>query len=367
MNSLSEGALSVLERVYSEETGLFPFTNRLAGGGYRSVFDHPQTVLSTVNCLLGLREAARHAPDHPFLKRTADMTRTFLRSHEDAVVDAGVVGLLTVLLAEDPEEDPAALARVLERVRRLAGDDSALRRFTVQQMSWLLWGAVSAARRGLAEAESAAHRLFDAMTARFVKPGEALPRHTMGAPRGGIVSFGASVYYLRSLYGYGCLFGSSGAHAGFDRGVSALLAGQGPQGEWPWLVACKDGRPLEYYPVFSVHQHSMSMLFLFPAHSRGLPGISPAIDRSISWVAGRNQLGQPMVRRHPFFIYRSHERKAAVARPERFLRARAMLLSGRTAELVPKGRLRVNTECRSYELGWILYVLSASGDLAGID
>jgi hypothetical protein len=43
-----------------------------------------------------------------------------------------------------------------------------------------------------------------------------------------------------------------------------------------------------------------------------------------------------------------------------------MLLSNQRAGLVPDARLRVNTESRSYELGWILYVLSGAGDLAGI-
>lgn len=366
MNSLSEGALSVLERVYSNETGLFPFTNRLVGTGYRSVFDHPQTMLSTVNCLLGLQEAARHAPDHPFLERVGEMTRAFLGRHEDAVTDPGVLGLSAVLLAES-EERPEALGRVLARVRAIAGDESQVAGLTVQQVSWLLWGAVATARSGMTQAEPVAHSLFRTMADRFLTPGDALPRHAAGGLRGGLVSFGASVYYLRSAHEYGRQYQSAEALGLFDEGVSALLSAQGPQGEWPWLVSCKDGRPLDYYPVFSVHQHSMSMLFLFPGRPRGGAEIATAIDRSISWITGANQLGEPLVRRDPFFIYRSHERKALLPRGERFLRARWMLLSGRRANVVPNGRLRVNTESRSYELGWILYVLSASGDLAGID
>jgi hypothetical protein len=294
------------------------------------------------------------------------MTRAFLRSHEADVVDPGVLGLLALLLAEG-EEHREAWGRVMSRVRAIAADQSQLGRLTVQQVSWLLWGAVASGRRGMAEAEPAAHGLFRTMADRFRRPGDALPRHTTGGLRGGLVSFGASVYYLRSAQEYGCQYESAEAMALFDRGVSALLSAQGPQGEWPWLISCRDGRPLDYYPVFSVHQHSMSMLFLFPARPRGGAGFPGAIDRSISWIAGANQLGEPLVRRDPFFIYRSHERKAWLPRHERFLRARRMLLLGRRAELAPNGSLRVNTESRSYELGWILYALSGSGDLAGID
>jgi hypothetical protein len=153
----------------------------------------------------------------------------------------------------------------------------------------------------------------------------------------------------------------------FRKGVETLLSAQGPQGEWPWLISSKDGRPLDYYPVFSVHQHSMCMLFLLLARQESMAGISEAVDRSMAWVAGENQLGRPMVRAEPFFIYRSVERASRQTRAERFLRARFMLLSGRRAGLVANDGVTVNTECRSYELGWILYALSGSDDTAGLD
>jgi len=366
MNWLCHGALSVLERVYADDTGLFPFTNRLDGKDIRSEFDNPRTIRSTINCLLGLKVAARHWPGHAFLSRTWDMTRSFLRRHEDGVDDPGDIGLLAVLLAEHPG-DPEPLHRALARLRAIAADDGRLARLNVQDLTWLLWGAVSVSGQGLADADPIADLLYSALTTRFVRPGDVLPRHVLGRGRGGFVSFGASAYYLRSTYAYGERYASEAALDRFDRGAAALLAAQGPQGEWPWLIGCRDGRPLDYYPVFSVHQHGMSRLFLFPAQQRNISGVSDATALSLAWLTGANQLGLPMVRRGPFFIYRSIERKAILPRAERFIRARRLLLSGGRGEPVGNDRVAVNTESRSYELGWLLYALSGSEDVAGVD
>jgi hypothetical protein len=365
MKSACDGALSFLEAVYSEPTALFPFTTRLVGGEYRPDFQNPRTMRSTVNCLLGLVEAARHRPDHPILARTPDRVLRFLALHENDVVDPGDLGLLAALLAQSGVDGRAA-ERALARVGALAGDEDRLRGLNVQDLMWLLWGALAACDFGVSGADVVARRLFSALDGHFLRRGDVLPRHLASPWRGGLVSFGASVYYLRSIYLYSKRFQSGKCLEMFRRGVTALLSAQGPQGEWPWLVGCEDGRPLDYYPVFTVHQHSMSMLFLLPALSEGMEGVGPAIARSLAWVGGANQLGRPMVRDDPFFTYRSFERQAVFPRAERFLRARRMLLTGRRAGLAPNGRLTVNTESRSYELGWLLYALAGAPDIAEI-
>lgn len=369
MNSLCEGALSVLEQVYAEDSGLFPFTSRVDGRGYRSVYDHPRVLLSTINCLLGLEEAARHSPDHPFLRRAGEMTRTFVRLHGHEVVAPDDLGLLTLLLAEsdDAAVHSDELDRAVRSVGALADGESRLRRLNAQEITWLLWGAVSAGRHGRGDAERAAHRLFAALTTHFLRPAAVLPRHTLSPGRGGLVSFGASVYFLRAAYEYGKEYDSRLAMELFDRGVAALLNAQGPQGEWPWLVSCENGRPLDFYPVFSVHQLSMAMLFLFPAQHEEKAGVPDAIDRSMEWITGKNQLDRPMVQHDPFFIYRSMERRARLARVERFLRARRMLLSKRPGALAAEEDLVLNTESRSYELGWLLYAWSHADGIAGVD
>jgi hypothetical protein len=104
--------------------------------------------------------------------------------------------------------------------------------------------------------------------------------------------------------------------------------------------------------VFAVHQDSMAMLFLHPALDRGVPRIAKAIDRSVAWDFGENELATPMFVEEPFFAYRSIERTERAPRLRRYARSRlaARAPAGREARVV-----RINDECRSYHLGWILF------------
>jgi hypothetical protein len=366
MNLLCIGALEFLESVYSEDSGLFPFTTRLVDGSYRSVFDHPMTARSTINCLLGLQEAARHAPEHPFLDATERNTERFLRIHEASVSVPADLGLLLLLLSGS-ELERSSSARVLGRIRAMVTDDRQVRAMNVQDVSWLLWGAVAAAKNGLSDAEPVAHALFTLLSEAYLPPGVALPAHETRRGRFGIVSFGACTYFLRVVHEYGKWCNNSAAVARFRHGVHTILMAQGPTGEWPWLLSNRDGRPLDFYPVFSVHQNSMAMLFLLPALEEGVTQVEPAIVKSMSWLGGKNQLGLSMLRDSPFFIYRSFERKGIAPRAERFLRAVLVNVSKRRAHLVGNEKLVVNRESRSYELGWILYVQSGKSPLSVLD
>lgn len=366
MNNLCHEAASFLEKVYSEDSALFPFTTRLVGLDYHSVYDHPMKIRSTINCLLGLQEAASHAPDHPFLQLTEHHTERFLRLHESTVSVPADLGLLLLLLSGGRWDDRIT-RRTLARIQTMLRDGRAVGHMNAQDVTWLLWGAATAAQIGVPDAEPVAHQLFTILSNQFLPSGAVLPRHRARPGRFGIVSFGTSAYFLRAVHDYAGWCDSTRAADLFRRGLDAVLASQGPTGEWPWLLRNTDARPLDFYPVFSVHQNSMSMLFLFPALDDGIPDVQPAIQKSLEWMFGRNQLDVSMVRSDPFFIYRSFERKAGLPRTERFLRALWVGASGHRATLAANQRLVINRESRSYELGWILFAQSGNQTLAGLD
>src|SRR5206468_5926508 len=139
--------------------------------------------------------------------------------------------------------------------------------------------------------------------------------------RRNVVSFGSTVYYLRALYEYGTTFDHRISLELFDRAVQSMIDVQGPLGEWPWLIDVASGRPVDPYPIFTVHQDSMSMLFLHPALDRGAPRAREAIARSLAWVAGENEVATPMIRREPIVAYRSLERRDLAPRVRRYLRS----------------------------------------------
>ena len=100
----------------------------------------------------------------------------------------------------------------------------------------------------------------------------------------------------------------------------------------------------------------MSLLFLIPAMKLGV-NCKNAIYKSYKWLLGENQLKIKMISKNPFFIFRSIEKRSQ-KRIHRYLRCLANQVAKSTATLVSNGLVTVNKECRSYHLGWLLYVWS---------
>jgi hypothetical protein len=222
----------------------------------------------------------------------------------------------------------------------------------MQDLAWLLWGAAAASRAGVGAGTDVVRDALALMTRGLVDPGTGLPRHAASRYRRNVVSFGSIVYFLRALHEAAVTLEDERLDARFERAVSRVVGFQGPQGEWPWMIDCRRGRPFDFYPVFAVHQDSMAMLFLHPALDRGLPDVAKAIDRSVAWDFGENELAAPMFAERPFFAYRSIERTERLPRLRRYARSRLVA----RAPVAPDARsVRINDECRSYHLGWILF------------
>ncbi|MDX6471261.1 MAG: hypothetical protein QOK22_77 [Gaiellaceae bacterium] len=338
---LVEGALDFLPRAWDEERALYSFSATLGPAGELvQDWSHPQTVRYTINSLLGLH-AAQGAGALPAIE-------AFASRHASQISSPADLGLFAVLTAECGDDARAASA--------LAGIDSAATlpsvRLNMQDLGWMLWGACACARAGVSGGDAAARRLLDRILEEFVHPRTGLPVHSLRPYRRNVVSFGSLVYFLRSLHEAAHALGDERAAVRFRDGVERAIAVQGPPGEWPWMIDVARGRAFDRYPVFGVHQDSMSMLFLLPAVAAGAPGASQAVERSLRWVHGENELGLRMVVDEPFFFaYRAIERDERAAKARRYAR----WLAHGAAEAAPAGSLRVNRECRSYHLGWILY------------
>ncbi|HEU4975484.1 MAG TPA: hypothetical protein VFT50_10385 [Baekduia sp.] len=356
MNTYCEGALDYLAHAHDPERALFSFNSVLGPAGeIVNDFDHPQTHRYTINTYLGLREAERHGGDVPWLGPVDAAVRRYVDQHYEGLDSHADLGLLCVLLADVDPGHPA-VGRSLEQMAEAVRDpDAAARRFNLQDLAWMLWGA--AATTGDDRAEPLARNLFALIRSRFVDERSGLARHSVARWRANLVSFGSTVYFLRAMYEHATRFGDEEARRLFVEGARKVMAIQGPEGEWPWMIDTRTAVPVDLYPVFTVHQDSMAMLWLFPAAQLGVEGVAEAIDCSFAWNLGRNELGTSLVCHEPcFWVYR------AVERDERFGRVRRYVRSlGRPATRYPSrsAKVRINRECRSYHLGWVLYVWSS--------
>jgi hypothetical protein len=335
------GALDFLPRAWDDERALYSFSATLGPGGELvQDWSHPHTVRYTINSLLGLH-AAIGTDALPAIE-------AFGSRHASQISNPADLGLFAVLTTECGDLAGAASA--------LTGIDAATAlpavRLDMQDLGWMLWGACACARAGVPGGEAAARRLLDRILDEFVHPLTGLPLHSVRTYRRNVVSFGSLVYFLRALHEAARTLEDERAAVRFREGVERAIALQGPQGEWPWMIDVARGCAFDRYPVFAVHQDSMSMLFLLPAVAAGLPGASQAVERSLRWVHGENELGVRMAVDEPFFFaYRAIERDEHAAKARRYAR----WLAHADAGAAPTSSLRVNRECRSYHLGWILY------------
>jgi hypothetical protein len=360
LGELCSSSAALLRRMYDPHTGLFPYSTRTADGAtLRHDFEHRHTVRYTINSLLGLQRAGSTGPAL-FPGTTAELVDRFLELHGDAVHDPADLGLLLLLLVEGGRE-PSLLEETVIRARE-AGLRPDRRGLALQELCWLLWGTSAAARSGVAGAETLAHELFWLLDSAYVDRDSLLARHSLSRYRSRIVSFGGTAYFLRAAYEYAALSGATRPRQLFQQGLRTVLALQGPQGEWPWMLSVRTGIPLDFYPVFGVHQDSMAMLFLLPALDDGLAEVGDAIGSSLAWSRGANELGEPMYGREFFFAYRSIRRSEAFFRERRYLRSLARAVTNRPGTRTRPQRLMVNRECRSYHLGWILYAWGGRPD-----
>ena len=365
LGELGSASATLLRCMYDPDRALFAFSSRLGDRGVEHTFDHPQTIRYTINTLLGIQRAAKSDGEDPLLQGSGWMVDRFLELHLEQTSNPADLGLLLLLLAEGGR-DEQLLSQVVDRISATLESRSA-GAFTIQELGWMLWGSSVAARLGAPKAEEVAHGVFGLVDERFVDPESLLARHNLSRQRSRVVSFGGTVYFLRSVYEYGILSGTPRPARLFESGVRAMLELQGPRGEWPWMISVRTGIPLDFYPVFGVHQDSMAMLFLLPALDDGLVDVESAIARSLAWSLGDNELGEPMYGRDRFFAYRSIRRDQLLFRERRFARSLARALVDRPGSLTGRRGVAVNRECRSYHLGWILYAWAGRADQPGLE
>lgn len=366
MNWITGECAKTLLQMYSPELARFCATSSVAEGALESSWDDPLSVRYTINTLLGLARAGLLSQEE---WRSVDPLNAFLSAHPVEGLNLGDRGLLVRTLAESRHDGLAAHAHDLICAM---GDGAKLEGLRLQEVCWLVAGLSSAAEAGVDGAADASHAARKRLMSLYWNRDSLMPLHLPSAARGRLVSFGGVVYFLWALSEYARVFNDEYIETIFRELAARIIGAQGPQGEWAWHYDTRTARVAEWYEVYSVHQHSMSMLFLMPAITRAVPGALEAVESSLRWLLGANQLGTPMYHLDPLLFYRSQRRRLGVrtpgmqaGMPRQAERAYTYAFSTTAVTLglnrpAPSARgIEVNTECRSYELGWLVYIWGA--------
>jgi hypothetical protein len=247
------------------------------------------------------------------------------------------------------------------------------------ELAWVLkagtmvWESHPACRasieRAMREAEARLRALFSPRVGLFRRQTRDVWVARLGSR---IACFADQVYPIVAYSHYGVLFEDRSALQMAGDTVETLCRWQGPQGQWWWHYDNVTGGVCEGYPVFSVHQHSMAPMAVLALDRATGRDHREAVARGLRWITGDNELGENLIDPEAGAIWRDIERRDCL-KASRVMKAASRVTGwqslGRLVDRYGAG-LRVNRECRPYELGWILYAwadptLSTAGIGAG--
>ena len=354
-SALIDYALKGLERCWLPADQRWSHIYHLDGRAQPNQSLPHSDVFYSLNVLLGMS----HVAELPAAMDVAAIYERNARQLLKLPVRDYAFGMSLWAAAELDVELPAEVrARALE----IIGDKDRRRAMRAQDVGMLLTGVCRQAARDPALWAQHADDLYGEVVAKYANASGLFSDAPVGARRW-FGSFASQVYLTVACYAYGEFRQNPDAIRIANACARKLIALQGPQGEWPWFFNSLRGTVVDFYEVYSVHQYGMAPAFLEFSERHDVAEARNAVTRGFKWVLGSNQLRQPMLRPDLSLSIRSQVREGELnSSTSRALRSASSMAGGKSGSLIDPGKVVLRPECRSYELGWILWSFGARND-----
>jgi hypothetical protein len=283
----------------------------------------------------------------------------------DNIGDLGLLLWLCALMA--PER--------LAEVNSLVGIEGALSRYRdakqgqTMEVAWFLTGLCQwglARPEKLAELRSLSFETYRMLMSNYGGHGifghVGTKRSVIGKFRGRIGSFADQVYPIGALTKFYRAYQEPAALRRALECANTLCEAQGPLGQWWWHYDSSNGRIIEGYPVFSVHQHAMGPMTLFELGEATGHDFTVSIYKGLQWINSRNELAFDMEDSSADVVWRCMLPSSL----KRYWEA-AFDLGTKYQEHQYPSRLKVLFECRPYELGWLLYAFAGRVEMGAAE
>jgi hypothetical protein len=345
-------ALAGLPRMIDPERQLFCHTlHQSQGMLVREGVSHRYTMMT----LLGLRRvemAGGKAPiriDNMLGRLTADT------SWVSGVGDLGL--LLWTCALVSPERLPELCHKVGARDALQRHPDA--RQRNTMELAWYLTGVAQSLNTGMQDVRDLSQQAWDTFAMLKANQGErgvfghqAPSRTIQGLLRGRIGSFADQVYPIYALAEFSKYARKQEIVDCALECARTICRHQGPNGEWWWHYDASTGDIVETYPVYSVHQDGMAPMALFALAEVSGIDFTSSIKKGLNWIYGNNDLKVDMRSESGKLVWRNF------FLPESTRYWRQIVRTASRPATTPVYKLRVNYECRPYELGWALYALA---------
>ena len=349
-------AISGLERCWLPNYQRWSHTYHLDGRVPANESLPQSDVFYTLNVLLGFSRVPKES-------HNVDLT-TVLRGNAPYLLTLPVpkyaFGTALWAAAELGLELPG---NVMDYVRAFVADQRNWWSFRAQDLGMILTGVVAQARLDPKAWSAVADKHFAFLTDQYASSSGLFFDSAQGLRRR-FASFATQTYLTIACYAYGEFANNARAIELANMTTRKVISAQGPNGEWPWFFDALTGKVLDFHEVFSVHQYGMAPAFLEYAERHNVPGAREALIKGFRWVLGENQLGVVMLVPKLQLSIRSQARRGELHTNKlRMLRALTNVLTSHEFELASSNDLVLRLECRSYELGWLLWSFGQRTDL----
>lgn len=290
------------------------------------------------------------------LQSSIDIEATVNQLLEDTtwVDNIGDLGLLLWLCAVSSPERLKHCTSAFDLSTALRRFPDARHRLTME-LSWFLTGLAVANKaqrsRGLEALARETHQLVRANQGPSGIFGHMGTRQSLaGMVRGRVGSFADQVYPIIAMTHFSQAFADDQARDNALRCAHAICDRQGTLGQWWWHYDSANGRVVEHFPVYSVHQHAMGPMALLAAEEAFDVDFQTSINRGLEWINGANELKQNLEDANAGVVWR------CISPPNAGPFAKGVRsLMGKEPR---QGPFETLYECRPYELGWLLYAFA---------
>lgn len=345
---LIDYAIQGLEKCWLPQEGRWSHIYHLDGRAEPNESRPPSDVFYTLNVLLGLSRVSR-IPSALELRAIFENNAALLTHLPVPKYAFGMA------LWASSELGVELRGNILDTVLEILGKREYWLTFRAQDIGMIVSGVVAQARRDPSRWSGLAAELSAFLVARYHCRSGLFFDSASGIRRR-FSSFATNTYLTLACYHYGEFASDTRFIEIANTCARKLISLQGPNGEWPWFFDTPNGLVVDFYEIYSVHQYGMAPAFLECAEQHSVTEAREAIIKGFRWVLGDNQLGQPMLVPDLHLTIRSQVRKNELhINKKRALRAVTNMALGRSSKLVKPADVSLRLECRSYELGWILW------------
>lgn len=136
-----------------------------------------------------------------------------------------------------------------------------------------------------------------------------------------------------------------------------LVSLQGEKGQWWWHYNASDGSVIQKFPVFSVHQDSMTPFSFMALNEVSENDYNPYISIGLRWLISENELNANMINEHRNYVRRGIQRKSPLSEIQKFTTVASKLsdIFSLPEKFDQPRYLQIMNWEHSYHLGWILY------------